>query len=376
MAKRTDHAREAFLAELTPGDRRAIRTRLLRWYDRHKRDLPWRRREHDPYAQLLAEFMLQQTQVATVIDYFERFIRRFPTVRSLSDARLDEVLTLWSGLGYYRRARHLHAAARHVVEQFDGVIPSNVDELMRLPGVGRYTAGAIASVAFNTRAPVLDGNVTRVLLRLVAVEGNPKSPALRDHLWQLAEELLPRKRCGHFNQALMELGATVCSPTSPDCARCPLRRQCRAYSEGMTYRIPPPTKRARVRPASAVVVAVQRGKSLLFVRRPDSGLWAGLWELPAEPLDDGERPDDGLKRLTPHLPIGTELPAAIGEVRRQLTHRRYTFHVYLASAPARTRKNSLRGSPTRWLRPDERPKLPLSRATEAILDHLLAESTT
>jgi len=365
---------------------RPISQRLLLWYDRNRRDLPWRRRADDPYAQLLAEFMLQQTQVNTVLNYYERFIKRFPTVGSLAAADLDDVLTLWSGLGYYSRARNLHAAARRIVEQHGGTVPRTVDELMTLPGIGRYTAGAIASIAYDVRAPVLDGNVIRVLMRLLAMEADPKSPAVRVKLWDRAESLPPRKRCGDFNQALMELGATLCSPRAPNCEACPLKRCCRAHLRGLTDQIPTKARRTRILPARMVVAAIRAivGRTSvqewLFVQRPPSGLWAGLWELPSEPVADGESLAAACKRLKTGLPISCKLSRAPkATVIRQLTHRQITFEVFTAAirhpdkkaggrqSPPCRRKDDSVTRPWRWVRPERIQTLAVSRACQAVL---------
>lgn len=352
---------------------------LLRWYRRHKRDLPWRRRERDAYAQLVAEVMLQQTQVTTVIPYYERFLERFPTVTALADAPIDDVLALWAGLGYYSRARNLHAAARRIVEEYQGKVPGTVEGLMALPGIGRYTAGAIASIAFGMRAPVLDGNVARVLCRLIGLAGDPKAPQTRSALWTLAKALLPVRRCGDFNQALMELGATVCSPQGPECPTCPLKAICLAHHEGTTDRIPPAAKRAKVREALMIVAAVRRGRKLLFVQRPTIGLWAGLWELPAEPVREGESNRSARARLKRSLPPGTSVARQpVGEVTRQLTHRRITFRVYPAlmsdprtrpaAATARDPSGQWRSPvPYRWSTAADAPRLGISRACEAVL---------
>jgi A/G-specific adenine glycosylase len=348
--------------------RRLIRRLLLAWYGRRKRDLPWRRREKDAYAQLVAEFMLQQTQVAKVVDYYGRFLKRFPTVAALAAADRDEVLRIWAGLGYYSRARNLHAAARQIVEEHGGMVPASVDELMALPGIGRYTAGAIASVAYGVRAAVLDGNVVRVLLRLLGSRMDPSAPATRRHLWSVAESLLPRKHTGQFNQALMELGATVCTPRNPGCDECPLASCCRARAEGMTNRIPLPAKRTTVQSVVMVVAAVRQGGKLLFVRRPSSGLWAGLWELPSEAMAAGEEETIARGRLRQRLPGGTRLSTIVsGRVVRQLTHRTITFHIYEGTLSAAATNAGFDGQPSRWVGPDQRRSLGMSRACQAIL---------
>jgi len=365
------------LPRISPENRRAIRRRLLTWYDRHKRDLPWRRRAGDGYAQLLAEFMLQQTQVVTVVDYYKRFLTRFPTIRSLASADIDDVLALWSGLGYYGRARHLHAAAGQVVERFGGTVPRDVDTLMSLPGIGRYTAGAIASITYDARAAVLDGNVSRVLLRLLAITADAKAPQVQEHLWSEAQSLLPQKRCGDFNQALMELGATVCSTRSPDCPTCPLRKCCRAFPEDLTDSIPRVRRRTRVLPMAMAVVALRRGERLLFVQRPDRGLWAGLWELPSEVVGAGEKPFNARHRIRKRLPKGCRVQTAtIGQVTRLLSHRRMTFHVYTGKASSGARVRSFDGRPAKWVSPGRLDGMGLSRATEAIFKILDRSATS
>ncbi|GMU23879.1 MAG: A/G-specific adenine glycosylase [Phycisphaerae bacterium] len=323
----------------------------------------------DGYAQLVAEFMLQQTQVATVIPYYERFLTRFPTIEHLVAAPLDEVLALWSGLGYYSRARNLHAAAQKVVADHGGRVPAAVETLMELPGVGRYTAGAIASIAYDVRAPVLDGNVGRVLMRVLAIDADPKAPATRALLWETAEALLPRARCGDFNQALMELGATVCSPKAPNCLLCPLQGICRAALEDLTDRIPPPVRRSKVKPVQVLVAAIEWNGRLLFVQRPSEGLWAGLWELPSEVVEEGEPVTAALQRLHRRVPSGQHLSRQpVGKVTRLLTHREMTFHIYRtaveADAPARIPIDS------RWVRPGDWNGLAISRACQAVVEFL------
>jgi A/G-specific adenine glycosylase len=248
--------------------RRWIQARLLRWYDLHRRDLPWRG-EHDPYRIWLSEVMLQQTRVAAAVDYYQRFLRRFPTVHHLAKARIASVLAAWSGLGYYRRARALHQAARKVVRERAGRFPATAAELQDLPGVGRYTAAAIASIAFGEAVPLVDGNVERVLCRLTG-ETLP-----REAQWEVAASLLNRDRPGDFNQALMELGATVCLPRRPKCLLCPLMDICATRGES-------PPASADVRRRQAIRYAFHStGHKIFLVQRPGSAsLMAGMWELP------------------------------------------------------------------------------------------------
>ncbi|KAA0213171.1 A/G-specific adenine glycosylase [bacterium] len=266
---------------------------LARWFQGVGRDLPWRRRP-TPYAVWISEIMLQQTQVATVVPYFERFMERFPDVHSLARAREDDVLALWSGLGYYRRARMLHAAARAIAEAHGGQIPPSRQALLELPGVARYTAGAILSIAFNEPEPVVDGNVERVFARLSARSGDIKSRPAQRAVWAFAEAAVREAAAqgvapSVFNQALMELGATVCIPGKPRCAPCPLASQCRALKLGRQESLPRPAVRAKagLRRYRAWLMKDRRGR-LLLVRRKGGGaslLPAGLWELPHEPAD-------------------------------------------------------------------------------------------
>jgi A/G-specific adenine glycosylase len=251
---------------------RAFRGALVRWFRRNKRELPWRA-TRDPYAVWVSEIMLQQTRVETVIPYFARWLRAFPTAASLARAPFARALKLWEGLGYYSRARNLHRAAKLVAK--DGM-PREAEALRRLPGIGRYTAGAIASIAFDERAPIVDGNVSRVFARVFSIRANVKLPATQRRLWSLAEQLLPPRRCGEFNEALMELGALVCLPVNPKCSGCPLRRVCASPGDALPNRGGPP----RATTVTHDVVFARRGGKVLMRRRPSRGLLAGMWELP------------------------------------------------------------------------------------------------
>jgi A/G-specific adenine glycosylase len=263
----------------------ALRRQLLRWYDRHRRSLPWRG-ERDPYRIWLSEVMLQQTRIAAATPYYRTFLDRFPTLESLAGAREADVLAAWAGLGYYGRARHLREAARLVVREHGGRVPGDPDAFARLPGVGRYTAGAVLSIAFDRPLPALDGNVARVLSRLCALPASVRDSRGAGALWASATSLVPMRRPGDWNQALMELGATVCTPRAPRCGTCPVRGSCLALSMGRVAEFPPPSqRRAGERLRQAVVLIERRGR--LLVTRRGGPLLAGLWEPPGVELEGG-----------------------------------------------------------------------------------------
>lgn len=267
---------------------------VFAWFETVRRDLPWRR-DRDPYRVWISESMLQQTRVEAVIPYFERFLSRFPTVVDLAVAPVEDVLAAWSGLGYYRRARSLHAAARVVVERHAGRFPDSRAELLELPGVGPYTAGAVASIAFDRPEPLVDGNVARVLARLFALDMPQESAAFRAATWTIAGELidaLDGRSPGIWNQALMELGALVCVPREPRCGECPLRAHCRAFSGSRTHELPLPKVRPTPIDVELHIALVRVDARVLVTQRPPQGRMAGLWELPTiEPSGDGRLAD-------------------------------------------------------------------------------------
>jgi A/G-specific adenine glycosylase len=255
--------------------------RVLDWFDAHgRKDLPWQR-EITPYRVWVSEIMLQQTQVQTVIPYFQRFVQAFPEVEALAAAREDQVLHLWTGLGYYARAHNLHRAAKLVSAELGGAFPASVEGLCRLPGVGRSTAGAVASIAFGRRAAILDGNVKRVLARFHAVPGWPGESAVDRRLWQIAHEYTPLRRCADYSQAMMDLGATLCTRAAPDCGRCPLKQDCAARSQGRQQAFPGRKPRRPLPVKSTTFLMARTGDGDIWLeRRPARGVWGGLWCFP------------------------------------------------------------------------------------------------
>jgi A/G-specific adenine glycosylase len=253
---------------------------VLEWFDSHgRKTLPWQQ-DPTPYRVWVSEIMLQQTQVRTVVPYYQRFMQRFPAVQQLAAASLDEVLHYWSGLGYYARARNLHKAARQICERFNGRFPEQFEAVKSLPGIGRSTAGAILSLACGQRHSILDGNVKRVLARYYAVEGWPGKSAVLKALWDLAETVTPHKRVAYFNQAMMDLGATVCSRSSPDCERCPLQSGCRAFQQGEPARYPQPKPRRQLPVRQTHMLLLLCGREVYLEKRPAQGIWGGLWSFP------------------------------------------------------------------------------------------------
>jgi A/G-specific adenine glycosylase len=300
--------------------------RLLTWYGRAGRDLPWRS-TRDPYRIWLSEIMLQQTGVATVIPYYRRFLDRFPSVEVLAKADIDEVINLWAGLGYYSRARNLHAAARMIVERYGGDFPGALDELMALPGVGRSTAGAILSIAFDRKAPILDGNVRRVLIRLYAVTDPPRSPAVERLLWRRAEELTPADRPHDYAQAIMDLGATVCTPRQPDCPICPLVEICRARALGLADRLPLRQEKKKVPLVRQVALLLEMKGRFLVGRRPLNGMLGGLWEFPSCDIGPGAIPQESVERLLQDLGLQATL-VPVGSIRHAYSHFRVEVELF------------------------------------------------
>ncbi len=321
-----------------PPDSASWRGRLLAWYRRHRRPLPWRR-TRDPYRIWVAEVMLQQTQVATVRPFYQRFLARFPDLGSLSRAREPQVLAAWAGLGYYRRARDLRRAAQFVVREHAGRVPDDPQAFGRLPGVGRYTAGAVLSIAFDRPLPVLDGNVARVLSRLYALRASVRDARGARTLWQLAESLVPAGGAGEWNQALMELGATLCLPRGPRCPECPLRAHCRARALGRVEAYPPAAARRRVERVRRAVALITRGAKLLVERR-EGALLAGLWEPPGADVPPGRESRAVLAAALARLGLSARLEPTGQTVRHTITHRAIEVEVWRARLLAPVRRTA------------------------------------
>ena len=351
---------------------REIRRALLRWYRAKRRDLPWRR-TRDPYAIWISEAMLQQTRVETVIPYYERFLERFPDTRSLASAELDEVLGLWAGLGYYSRARNLRRAAQVVVDEYGGNLPDDIEELRSLPGVGPYTAGALASIAFDRPEPVVDGNVMRVLARIEAIRDDVKKPAVLNRFWELASALAKGRSPGDLNQAIMELGATVCTPRAPRCDECPVRRHCAALEAGDAESLPVKGKKPAPRKIEATAALVYRRGTLLAVKRPPQGLLGGLWDLPGDELASGEAALAGVLRgLRERVGLSVTRAHRVGEVQHAFTHRLLRLHVFQCEEPrGRTKLSGFDAH--RWVSRRAMRTLPQGSVTAKALDLALGD---
>jgi A/G-specific adenine glycosylase len=331
-----------------------IRRKLLRWYDKHRRDLPWRRTS-DPYAIWIAETMLQQTQVATVAPYYERFLRALPTVRALDRAPLNRVLALWSGLGYYRRAENLKKSAREIVRKYGGHLPDNYDALLALPGVGDYTAGAVVSIAFQKAYPAIDGNARRVLHRLFTLKNDRE-------LRQTAVRLVPRSRPGYFNQGLMELGATICVAKIPRCSRCPVVAHCATRAvdrQANRFRI---KKTAPIRDIEWPLAILRRNRKVLLRQRMRKGLLAGLWEFPGAERPAGKGLRQSLATQLAELSLPLRLRRCIGEFRHSITNQKIRSSVYLIDFPE-AMNFRLPNRRWRWLSPASLKEFPVSSMT-------------
>lgn len=360
-----DHAAE----RVSEPAREPLAELLTAWFRSAARDLPWRR-TRDGYRALVSELMLQQTQVSRVVEKFEPFIARFPTSAALAAASEDEVLTAWQGLGYYRRARLLHAAAKAVVARHGGEVPSDAEALRALPGVGRYTSGAVASIVFGAREPIVDGNVTRVFQRVEAREGSASDGDVQAWAWERAEAFVAEApKPGVANEALMELGATVCTPAAPRCGECPLRASCTAHAKGLVAEIPAPKKRVARKDLVLVTACVWRSDGAVLLEQRgggglSGGLWAGLWQSPAVECADGADLAPRAAGDLLGLPATVALASA-GEVPFMTTHRAVRFVVFAANVRGAGNALAVRGRV--WVKPDELGEFALSNAAKKVL---------
>ena len=402
------------LSEITAPWLRRFRQSLKRWHAQHGRDLPWRNCR-DPYKVWISEIMLQQTTVVAVKPYFDRFLKRFPNVAVLASANEEDVLRLWEGLGYYSRARNLHRAARALVEQ-GGSFPETVEELRQLPGIGRYTAGAIVSFAFDRPAPILEANTLRLYSRLLGYRDDPRSTAGQRLLWSFAEKLVPMKAAGEFNQALTDLGATVCAPTDPRCDDCPVAARCRALADQSQADIPRPARRPEITAVHEASIAIESDGNFLLIRRPEGARWAGLWDFPRleihptelasvekgplhnsqnekllpsqsrrkqEPRPVVQKPSHHRGKLggvndTAHLEqrIATEFGLTVNitnrltQLKHSVTRYRITLDCWHADCAARTVTTDL---PTAWVTATDFARYPLSVTGRKLADLIMSE---
>lgn len=363
MSTATDRIpkKPAAVTAFNAAQKQQLRRRLLAWYADHARDLPWRK-SRDPYRVWVSEIMLQQTQVATVRAYFKRFIAAFPTVDDLAAADEQQVLRLWEGLGYYRRARQLHAAAKRIVADHASQFPPCVDELQSLPGIGRYTAGAIASIAFGLRAPILEANTIRLLSRLIAYRDDPAKAAGQRLLWQTATDILPRASVAEFNQALMELGSLICTPLEPKCDQCPLTAVCRAYAADLQRMIPRAKTKQQFTDLHEVAVVIHKNGRILMRKCAAHERWAGLWDFPRFAIES-EGPLFAEKEIITKLREQTGITCRLGPLQKTIKHGvtryRITLDCYRATfISGRPQTNS--ATEVRWITPSVLADLPLS----------------
>lgn len=360
---------------------------VFRWFASNARDLPWR---HDitPYRIWISEIMLQQTQVVTVMDYWRRFLQRFPTVKHLADAPLDDVLKLWEGLGYYRRARQLHAAAKQVVDHHDGEFPTRMDQVLALPGIGRYTAGAILSIATNQPHPILEGNTIRLYSRLLGLASDPTRGPNQKLLWNFAQAIVPQHQPGTFNQGLMEIGGQVCRLAEPRCDQCPVAAKCQARIRGLQDRIPAPReKRVHYQTLVECLALIQRGDRYLCRQSSDGERWAGLWdfvrvdltELSTDSGEGFEQQDQQLKRevmteaIRERTGLTTELESCSWSIRHAVTR----FRIQLSSVRARKIRGRVkRDSGFQWLTESELRDRAFNVTARKFIDHYFASETS
>jgi A/G-specific adenine glycosylase len=357
-------------------DYESSRSHLLEWYDQHKRDLPWRDIEN-PYFTWISEIMLQQTRVDQATPYFLHFIDRFPTVQDLAEADQQEVLKVWEGLGYYSRARNMHAAAKMVVDEYSGQVPDTYDEITNLKGIGPYTAAAVLSIAFDKPHAVVDGNVLRVITRLEGIEDDIRKSATKNAVQEIADEWLDPERPGDFNQAVMELGATVCTPKNPTCESCPLQHECVAQQQVKTETIPYKSP-AKKRPHHHIGVGVVRNEQneVLIALRPDDAMLGGLWEFPGGKQKKKEQlPETVARELEEELGISVSVNQKIMSLKHAYSHFKITLHAYYCTLKEGT-PTPKASQEVRWVSIDELPDYPFPKANRKLTEKILEGGQT
>ncbi len=361
-----------FLTDAAFSEKTKFRRALLRWFDAHQRDLPWRK-NRTPYRIWISEIMLQQTQVATVIRYYQRFMKQFPTVKKLASADQSDVLKLWEGLGYYRRARQLHAAAQMIVENHGGEFPKTFDEVLALPGIGRYTAGAILSISLDQQHPILEGNTVRLFARLMQMPEDPKTTSSQKLLWQFSKTLLPKKRAGDFNQALMELGSEICTPTSPKCSECPVIQFCPTFVGGLQHQIPARSKKMKYESIHEAVVLVRKPSTSgcpqqYLVRKCGADeRWTGLWDFPRFEIASDDRERRLEQRIESLSGLGVSIDSTDVRLKHAVTRFRITLDVFQCSQ-VNGRLSRRNDETLRWATIEELNALPMSATGRKIAD--------
>ena len=341
--------------------KKQIQAKLLQWFKKNKRDLPWRK-TRDPYAIWVSEIMLQQTQVATVIPYYKKFLKSFPTVRYLAKSDFSKVLKIWEGLGYYARARNLHRSSQTVLNHFHGKIPDTLKGLLSLYGIGRSTAGAILSFAFHKEAPILDGNAKRVLSRLFALSGNPGENKTEKILWKISESLIPRGHSNPFNQALMDLGSMLCTPKDPLCLRCPLRDLCKGRASGEPERFPTKRIKKKIPGIEAIAAVIQQNGKVLLKQRPAKGLLGGLWDFPNWRIE-GKQRSRLRNTIKKEMGMNVEVKESIGIFRQTFSHFKLTLQVFHCFDMGKNKKG-------RWVAVGNLHLLPMSRIHRRIAESI------
>lgn len=362
--------------DVTKSHLKVFREDLLEWFTAHARALPWRIEDahgkRDPYHVWLSEVMLQQTRVDQALPYFERFTEAFPTLPDLANADLDEVLLEWEGLGYYSRARNLHRAVREVMADYGGTIPADEKAFRALPGVGPYTTAAVLSLAYEQPLAVLDGNVIRVLTRVFGIAEDAGKARTRARLTNLGNALIPEKSPGMFNEAVMELGATVCKPRNPDCPSCPLSPECVAYRTNRVHDFPVTRKKVPVPHLDiAVGVLINPRLEILIQQRPEDGMLGGLWEFPGGKVESGESPADAcIRELQEELGLDVEVDFPLKPVKHAYSHFKITLHAFLIFTDDAVQPHHYADLPVRWISLDDLDSVAFPRANRKVIEQL------